>query len=55
MMSPYGFDMFADWNNFHCERFRKSYSFVKSGLLPETERAENSVIYYGIYKNNQKC
>ena len=54
MLSPNGFDMLGGWENFQCKRFRNSYSFVKSGFLPETDRAEISIIYYGIYKDNQK-
>ncbi len=54
MLSSYGFDMFEGWEDFHCEQFRENYSFVKSGILPETDSVDFSVIYYGIYKDNQK-
>lgn len=54
MLTSYAFDMFDGWKDFSCVDFREDYSFVKSGLLPKNERAVWKILYYGIYKSNQK-
>jgi hypothetical protein len=53
MVGPYSFEWFGMWQNFTHDRFRANYSFVKAGLLPETDSAAIRIIFKGIYKDNE--